>query len=98
MGNHRAFFMHAEIFCPYLISKSSSQRVVYLGLRSSWRIFQSLLVPDAANFKTSLRMAKLILSIIDMSILPFSEGAGSNKFDWMELSGTIPLRVTPAFL
>ena len=36
-------------------SNNSSQRVVYLLLRSSCRIFQSFLVPLAANFNTSSR-------------------------------------------
>src|SRR5438045_895663 len=63
----------AEINIKYshqLTSYNSSHLDVYLGLRNSCRIFQSRVVPEAANFITSSRILKFTLSIIPISMRP----------------------------
>ncbi len=70
----------------------------YLAERSSRRIFQSRLSPEDANFTTSSLILKLRLSTAFIkNRLFFSEG-GANKLLCIEMSGTKPLNITPAFL
>src|SRR5664279_4658567 len=82
----------------YTTSLNSFHLDVYLGERNSFLIFQSRLNPEDANFTTSSRMLKFRLSRASIKKRLLFSVMGLNKLLWIEVSGTIPLNITPAFL